>query len=275
MFDDALGAHAGVPGWTADPLRDSAPTSGTDDAPAKKSSPRLDALLRRMVAEGCSDLHLSGGQRPRWRIDGEMKEIADAGVLGPSEVRDLLLPIMDERATKGFDDDNDVDFAYAIHGVARFRVNVFRDKGGVGAVMRHIPATILTFEQLNLPPVVARMCGFRRIWLPSGSNHQVLLPQLRLRRKIGRRALETNLAFLDDVHAVSQLGGEAQVLLADEHSLAGGLERHQALEQRIDDQWRQSFRGFIQENHVRIAHQRAGDRHHALLAAGKRAGAPD
>ena len=179
VFDDALGAHAGVPGWTADPLRDSASTSPSDDVAAKKSSPRLDALLRRMVAEGCSDLHLSGGQRPRWRIDGEMKEIADASILGPSEVRELLLPIMDERATKGFDDDNDVDFAYAIHGVARFRVNVFRDKGGVGSVMRQIPAKILTFEQLNLPPVVARMCdqpkGLVLVTGPTGSGKSTTL----------------------------------------------------------------------------------------------------
>ncbi len=179
VFDDALGAHAGVPGWTADPLRDSAPSSSPGDAPATRSSPRLDALLRRMVAEGCSDLHLSGGQRPRWRIDGEMKEIADAAVLGPSEVRELLGPIMDERSTNGFDEDNDVDFAYAIHGVARFRVNVFRDKGGVGSVMRQIPAKILTFEQLNLPPVVARMCdqpkGLVLVTGPTGSGKSTTL----------------------------------------------------------------------------------------------------
>ena len=121
-----------------------------------------------MVAEGCSDVHLSGGQKPRWRIDGEMKEIGDTAILGPSEVRELLAPIMDERASKGFDEDNEelktelfgimteaslnqfnvhdsADFAHSIPDVARFRVNVFRDKGGIGSVMRQIPAKILTF----------------------------------------------------------------------------------------------------------------------------------
>ena len=175
VFDEALGGHAGVAGWTADPLREPPPS----DDDSARGSPRLDALLRRMVAEGCSDVHLSGGQKPRWRIDGEMKEIGDTAALAHNEVLELLTPIMDDRARKGFDEDNDVDFAYAIAGVARFRVNVFRDKGGVGSVMRQIPAKILTFEQLNLPPVVGRMCdnpkGLVLVTGPTGSGKSTTL----------------------------------------------------------------------------------------------------
>jgi twitching motility protein PilT len=177
VFDEAMGAHAGVPSWTADPLKGPAP--GSEAPSQKRESPRLDALLRRMVAEGCSDVHLSGGQKPRWRIDGEMKEIGDTSILGPNEVLELLKPIMDERSVKGFADDNDVDFAYAIAGVARFRVNIFRDKGGVGSVMRQIPAKILSFEQLNLPPVIARMCdnpkGLVLVTGPTGSGKSTTL----------------------------------------------------------------------------------------------------
>jgi twitching motility protein PilT len=192
LFERAISAYAGVPGWSAGPVglqppedpaaRDAATTTTTTTttaAPGPRSSPRLDAVLRRLVAEGGSDLHISGGQRPRWRIDGEMLEIADTNPLGADEVWTLLEPVMEERSKKAFTDDNDADFAYAIPGVARFRVNIFRDKGGVGAVMRVIPARILTFEQLNLPPVCARLCelpkGLVLVTGPTGSGKSTTL----------------------------------------------------------------------------------------------------
>jgi twitching motility protein PilT len=156
-----------------------ATTPTTTAAAGLRASPRLDVVLRRLVAEGGSDLHISGGQRPRWRIDGEMLEIADTHPLGADEVWTLLEPIMEERSKKTFTDDNDADFAYAIPGVARFRVNIFRDKGGVGAVMRVIPARILTFEQLNLPSVCARLCelpkGLVLVTGPTGSGKSTTL----------------------------------------------------------------------------------------------------
>ncbi len=182
LFERALSAYAGVPGWSAGPAGldlDRGDNDAAAGADAPRSSPRLDSLLRRLVAEGGSDLHISGGQKPRWRIDGEMVEIADANALGPQEVYLLLEPVMAERNKKDFLDDNDADFAYAIPGVARFRVNIFRDKGGVGSVMRVIPAKILTFEQLNLPPVAGRLCelpkGLVLVTGPTGSGKSTTL----------------------------------------------------------------------------------------------------
>ena len=178
LFERTLAGHAGVAGWSAGPAG-LLPTPDVEAGSASRQSPRLDALLRRLVAEGGSDLHMSGGQRPRWRIDGEMLEIADANPLGHDEVYRLLEPCMEPRNQTAFHNDNDVDFAYAIAGVARFRVNVFRDKGGVGAVMRVIPAKILTFEQLNLPPVCARLCelpkGLVLVTGPTGSGKSTTL----------------------------------------------------------------------------------------------------
>jgi pilus retraction protein PilT len=143
------------------------------------SAPRLDPLLKRMVAEGASDLHLSAHHRPRWRIDGEMREIADAKVLGDTTVWDLLEPAMPERNRKQFLDDNDTDFAYQIPDVARFRVNVFRDHYGIGAVLRVIPSKILTMEQLGLPEGVRRMCdhpkGLVLVTGPTGSGKSTSL----------------------------------------------------------------------------------------------------
>ncbi len=139
----------------------------------------LEPLLRRMIGEGASDLHLSAGWKPRWRIDGEMREIGDAPVLGPDQVFELFLPVMDERWRQEFIETNDTDFAHSIEGLARFRVNLFRDTRGVGAVLRQIPARILTFEQLGLPEAIASLCSFPKglvlVTGPTGSGKSTTL----------------------------------------------------------------------------------------------------
>jgi twitching motility protein PilT len=120
----------------------------------------LDPLLKRMVGEGASDLHISAGNKPHWRIDGDMRTIEDTKVLGPDEVYDLLKPIMNDRNCKEFEEFNDTDFAYSLSEGERFRVNLFRDENGVGAVMRLIPSKILTFEQLGLPDILKKLCDY-------------------------------------------------------------------------------------------------------------------
>ncbi|MBP47225.1 MAG: twitching motility protein PilT [Myxococcales bacterium] len=146
--------------------------------PRLDNNPRLDRLLKRMVAEGASDLHLSAQHRPRWRIDGEIHEISEARVLGPETVMELFEPIMQDRNLKEFYE-NDVDFAYAIPNVARFRVNLFADRLGYGAVLRQIPDKILTFEQLGLPEAVRKMCdhpkGMVLVTGPTGSGKSTSL----------------------------------------------------------------------------------------------------
>jgi twitching motility protein PilT len=141
--------------------------------------PPLVPLLRRMIAEGASDLHLTAKQPPWWRTSGDLKIIPETDVLGPRTVLDMLLPVMDERARTTFEADNDVDFAYPVEGLARFRVNMFKDDSGIGAVLRQIPSKILTFEQLGLPPAIARMCdqprGLVLVTGPTGSGKSTTL----------------------------------------------------------------------------------------------------
>jgi twitching motility protein PilT len=145
----------------------------------KLSAPKLDPLLRRMVAEGASDLHLSAEHKPRWRLDGEMRELSDAPTLTETAVWDLLAPAMLERNQTQFISDNDTDFAYALPDVARFRVNVFRDHRGIGAVLRQIPQKILTLEQLGLPMSIQKMCdhpkGLVLVTGPTGSGKSTTL----------------------------------------------------------------------------------------------------
>jgi twitching motility protein PilT len=167
-FNEIMRTRAGAQGW-ATPGGQGAPAP----APAPRS-PKLDALLERVVAEGASDLHLSAGHRPHWRIDGDMREISDAQILGPGVVRELLEPVMEKRHREQFGDASDVDFAYSVPGVARFRVNLFRDRHGSGAVLRQIPSTVLSLEQLGLPAVLKDFCempkGLVLVTGPTGSG---------------------------------------------------------------------------------------------------------
>ncbi|MCK5311864.1 MAG: PilT/PilU family type 4a pilus ATPase [Desulfobacteraceae bacterium] len=159
---------------------------GTAEAPedmaASGKSPDLDPLLQRMIAEGASDLHLPAGQNPYWRIDGELKAISDSKKLGANEVEDLLNEAMDEHIKKDFLKNNDADFVYSLPGSARFRVNLFRDENGVNAVFRFIPATIMTFEELNLPPVVKEFCNYSNglvlVCGPTGSGKSTTLASM-------------------------------------------------------------------------------------------------
>jgi pilus retraction protein PilT len=173
FFNDVLGRHGGLKGWEDSKKKAEAAQ------PAPVASLRLQKLLERVVAEGASDLHLSAGHKPHWRVDGEMKPMSDMPVLGASEVYELLKPVMEERHRKQFEEENDSDFAYALPGSARFRVNIFRDRHGVSAVMRQIPSKILTFEQLALPPIVKSFCdipkGLVLVTGPTGSGKSTTL----------------------------------------------------------------------------------------------------
>ena len=163
-----------------------------------QQNPKLDALLKRMVAEGASDLHLSANHKPRWRIDGEIFEITEAKVLGEDTVMELFEPIMADRSIEDFKS-NDADFAYSVPGVARFRVNLFRDRFGVGSVLRQIPDKILTFEQLGLPDAIRKMCdhpkGLVLVTGPTGSGKSTTLAAMIDYINRGRR---THIITLED-----------------------------------------------------------------------------
>jgi twitching motility protein PilT len=175
-FDALLSAQGGVADWSRPAPVEPAAPAGVLPAPR---SPKLDKMLERVVAEGASDLHLAPGFKPRWRVDGDMKEIADAAVLGPEEALRLLEPVMDERHKQELAQQLDVDLAYAVPGLARFRVNVYREARGFGAALRQIPTQVTTFEQLGLPPVLAQLSeipkGLILVTGPTGSGKSTTL----------------------------------------------------------------------------------------------------
>jgi twitching motility protein PilT len=145
----------------------------------EKASPLLAKLLKRVVAEGASDLHLCAGLRPRWRLDGSVMDLKDAPELGPKDVFGWLRPLMRAETITEFEESNDADFAIALGSEARFRVNLFADQGGIGAVLRQIPTKILTADQLGLPPIVLSLCeqpkGLILVTGPTGSGKSTTL----------------------------------------------------------------------------------------------------
>ena len=156
------------------------PSSLGITAPVESVDPsRLDGLLRKMVAAGASDLHLTADHRPIWRVDGDMVKVGDWPRFEAEGVLDMMGPVMPARSREEFADTNDTDFAYAIPDLARFRVNMFRDVAGVGAVMRVIPSEILGFDDLGLPESVRRFCeipkGLVLVTGPTGSGKSTTL----------------------------------------------------------------------------------------------------
>ena len=140
---------------------------------------RIRSILEEMPGAGSSDLHLSANQRPRWRIDGDLFELADFAPLGPEEILDLFEDLMPSAAIREFNLHHDCDFAFEVDGLARFRVNIFRDGHGVGAVLRLIPLETLSMDKLGLP-VAARQFtlmhqGLILVCGPTGSGKSTTL----------------------------------------------------------------------------------------------------
>ena len=155
------------------------------EAPRQPSAPvsldrPLDRMLRRLVQLGGSDLHLSASMPPMYRLHGDMVALKDF----PAPLSSEHILLMCEEIAPGpnrneFRKDNDTDLAYEIPGTARFRVNMFRDRRGVGAVFRQIPHKILTFEDLGLPDCARNLCmlhkGLVLVTGPTGSGKSTTL----------------------------------------------------------------------------------------------------
>jgi twitching motility protein PilT len=125
------------------------------------ANPLLERLLRTMVERGGSDLHLIAGNPPRVRVHGDLL-ILEPAPLNAEELSAGLQSIAPPAAAAMFDRDDQADFAHSIDGVARFRVNVFRHLGGMGAVMRAIPSDSVSIDSLKLPDVVRSLCQHRQ-----------------------------------------------------------------------------------------------------------------
>ena len=115
----------------------------------------LPDLLAEVARHGGSDLHITVGRRPTMRHNGVLVEL-DAPVLTARNTRALVFAIMTEDHREMLERQWEVDFAYSIPGVARYRINAYFQRGSVGAACRYLPATVGDFESLGLPPIQLR-----------------------------------------------------------------------------------------------------------------------
>jgi twitching motility protein PilT len=167
-----------APAFIPPPAFAMAPRSG-GSAAAETEGKAIDRYLRRMMELGSSDLHLSAESRPAVRIDGEVRTLAEFPVLSSADIAALLEEIFTNKAHRDFETRNDADFAYEVPGLARFRVNAFRDRKGVGTVLRQIPIEVITAEQLRLPKAILEFCrlskGLVVVTGPTGSGKSTTL----------------------------------------------------------------------------------------------------
>ncbi|HIE79571.1 MAG TPA: type IV pilus twitching motility protein PilT [Nitrospinaceae bacterium] len=139
---------------------------------------KIDAFFQLMHEQGASDLHLVAGSQPILRVHGDMERVKYKA-LENDELKAMLYEIAPENKIKVFEETGDVDFAYEIPNLARYRANYFQQKWGVGAVFREIPSTILTAEQLGLPKVITKLSmlhkGMVLVTGPTGSGKSTTL----------------------------------------------------------------------------------------------------
>ena len=139
---------------------------------------QIDPFLKLLVQRSGSDLHLAVGSPPIIRQHGHLERVKFRD-LTQSDMRTLMYEIASPEQKEVFEETNDVDFAYELPEVARFRVNMFRQRKGIGAVMRTIPSEVLTADQLNLPEGIRRFCklnkGLVLVTGPTGSGKSTTL----------------------------------------------------------------------------------------------------
>lgn len=139
-------------------------------------------FLELSVKEKASDLHLTVGLPPLLRINGELTPMTQFEPLTHMSIQEILSPMMDEARRNKLETIGQIDFSYGVRGLARFRVNIFRQRGTYAAVMRLIPMEILTLEMLGLPDTIRQFTektrGLVLVTGPTGSGKSTTLASL-------------------------------------------------------------------------------------------------
>jgi twitching motility protein PilT len=139
----------------------------------------IDDLLEQMVAHGASDLHVTVGSPPAFRVRGHIVRAEQFDALTADDTRSLLYRVLTSEQQKNFELKRQLDFAYSMPGLARFRVNVYYQREAVSAAFRLIPQDIKTLEELRLPPILHSMATYPRglvlVTGPTGSGKSTTL----------------------------------------------------------------------------------------------------
>jgi twitching motility protein PilT len=190
--------------------------------------PTLNQLLKRMVDTGGSDLHITTNSPPRIRIHGELKPLDDVPPLGPADTKQLAYSILTDTQKHRFEEDLELDFSFGIKNIARFRGNLFNQRGAVAAAFRMIPFEIKSFEELRLPPVLKQLCekprGLILVTGPTGSGKTTT--QATMLDSINRTRYEHIITIEDPiefVHGNKKCLVNQREVHSDTHSFANSL----------------------------------------------------
>jgi twitching motility protein PilT len=139
----------------------------------------LRALLEEMIQKDASDLHITAAERPKLRVDGDIVDSSVPDVLTPKDTLQLAYSVLTENQKKRFESEDELDFSFGIQNLARFRGNVFKQRGCVAMVIRMIPFNVRTFQELGLPAVLAKLSerprGLILVTGPTGSGKSTTL----------------------------------------------------------------------------------------------------
>ena len=168
----------------------------------------LPELLKALVDLKGSDLHITTNTPPQVRVHGKLQTL-DLPVLGPAETKALAYSVLTDAQKKRFEETLELDFSFGIKGLARFRCNVFNQRGAVAAVYRVIPETIRSFQELGLPPVLATLAerprGLVLVTGPTGSGKSTTLAAMI--DKINTERREHILTIEDPIEYIHQHKG--------------------------------------------------------------------
>jgi len=163
----------------AAPIPNPAPTQPGVSAGSTHKNSEIDKFLRLLVERKGSDLHLSANEKPCIRVDGDIKKLEEYPVMSPDDTKRILMEIAGPRYRQQYEEHHDTDFAYEIPGLARFRVNYFSDRKGMGGVLRVIPSKTVTVEDLHLSQAIQNLCylskGLVLVTGPTGSGKSTTL----------------------------------------------------------------------------------------------------
>jgi twitching motility protein PilT len=190
--------------------------------------PSLSELLKRMVDAGGSDLHITTNSPPRIRVHGALKPCEDLPVLGPADTKQLAYSILTDAQKHRFEEGLELDFSFGIKNIARFRGNLFNQRGAVAGVFRVIPFEIKTFDQLGLAQVVRKLCekprGLILVTGPTGSGKSTTLAtMLNLINEARYEHMITIEDPIEFIHAHKKCLVNQREVHSDTHSFANAL----------------------------------------------------
>jgi twitching motility protein PilT len=190
--------------------------------------PTLNQLLKEMVSQGGSDLHVTTNSPPQIRVHGHLKPIDATSPMTPAETKQLCYSILTDNQKHRLEEDLEIDLSFGIKGLARFRANIFHQRGAIAGVFRQIPFEIKGFKELALPVIVEKLCekprGLILVTGPTGSGKSTTLAAML--DKINRERAEHMITIEDPVeflHSHKKCLVNQREVHADTHGFSNAL----------------------------------------------------